>query len=109
MNAITEIYCDTILASDRRHVLTRAKLLEMIGKTEDSIKNGCTVADVLPFFEHFKIPIRLFDYLFKCIFRYDPQNVNYHNKAFYALVKDDHIYNLRLTSIFKFSRDSNLV
>jgi hypothetical protein len=62
-----------VLGSNRREVLSREKLLELIGKTEESVRDGCSLPDVIPFFHKFRIPIRLYDYLFKCIFKYDPE------------------------------------
>jgi hypothetical protein len=94
LNAITELYGDTVLGSNRREVLTREKLLTLIGKDEETIKNGCSIDDVMPFFEKFAIPIRIYNDVSKCIFKYDPLKRNFHFRVFYGLIKDNHIYTM---------------
>ena len=44
INALYEIYGDSLLRTNKqqRYVITRAKILEIIGKTEDNIKEGIT-------------------------------------------------------------------
>ena len=83
LDALTYYYGDTVLASNRREVLTRERLLELLGKTEETIGNGCSISDVMPFFHKFRIPIRIYSYPFKCIFKYDPENRNHHFNAFF--------------------------
>jgi hypothetical protein len=94
LNALTDYYGDTVLGSNRREVLSREKLLELIGKTEENVKDGCSLPDVIPFFHKFRIPIRIYDHPFKCIFKYDPETPNTHFRVFYALIKDNHIYTM---------------
>jgi hypothetical protein len=42
INALYEIYGDSLLRTNKqqRYVITRAKILEIIGKTEDNIQEG---------------------------------------------------------------------
>ena len=49
LNALTDYYGDTVLGSNRREVLSRDRLLKMIGKTEENVKDGCSLPDVIPF------------------------------------------------------------
>ena len=94
LDALTYYYGDTVLASNRREVLTRERLLELLGKTEETIGNGCSISDVMPFFHKFRIPIRIYSSPFKCISKYEPENRNPHFKVFFGLVKDMHIYTM---------------
>ena len=94
LNALTDYYGDTVLGSNRREVLSREKLLELIGKTEENVKDGCSLPDVIPFFHKFRIPIRIYGHPFKCIFKYDPTTPNTHFRVFYALIKDNRIYTM---------------
>jgi hypothetical protein len=51
INALYEIYGDSLLRTNKqqRYVITRAKILEIIGKTEDNIQEGITWKEILPF------------------------------------------------------------
>ena len=51
INALYEVYGTTLLSSNKqqRYVITRAKILETIGRTEENIKNGLTWKDIEPF------------------------------------------------------------
>jgi hypothetical protein len=51
INSIYDFYGDNLLSSSKkRNVIDRARILSIIGKTEDNIKNGLSINDVLPFF-----------------------------------------------------------
>jgi hypothetical protein len=50
LNTSQDVYGDT-LSSKKRQVVTRAKILEVIGKTEEPVTDGVSVHDVMPFFE----------------------------------------------------------
>ena len=52
----------------------------MLDRTEDNIKHGLTIDDVLPFFVKYKLRLRVFNIFYKRIFRYDPPVYNGHNK-----------------------------
>jgi hypothetical protein len=51
INALYEVYGETLLRTNKqqRYVITRAKILETIGRTEENIKNGLTWRDIEPF------------------------------------------------------------
>jgi hypothetical protein len=80
LNAILDNYSHTLLAQKKNN---REKILEIINKTEDDIKNGLSVNEMMPFFEHFSIPLRVYDCMGVCIHRYDPEKRNHHYKAMY--------------------------
>ena len=62
INSITDFYGETLINTDRkRNVLTRAKLLTILNKTEETVKLGISVKDVLPFFQQYKLNLRVFD------------------------------------------------
>ena len=74
--------------------MTREIILQIINKTEDDIKNGLSVHDILPFFVHFRLQLRVYDRFSKLVFSYDPPIRNHHNKVLYCLMDYDHIYTL---------------
>jgi hypothetical protein len=94
INALYEVYGTTLLSSNKqqRYVITRAKILETIGRTEENIKNGLTWRDIEPFFVKYNIQARILDQYYKVRHRYDPPRINHHNKVFFAMYDDDHIY-----------------
>ena len=78
----------------KRNVLTRDKLLAILNKTEETVKLGISVKDVLPFFLQYRLSLRVFDVFGKMICRHDPETRNHHNKAMYCMVKGNHVYTL---------------
>ena len=95
INSIYDCYHDTLLRTDKkRNMITRATILEVLGRTEDNIKQGLTVDDVLPFFVKDKLMLRVFDVFYKLIFKYDPPVENNNNKPMYVLADGDHVYTL---------------
>jgi hypothetical protein len=52
--------------------VTRADILNILGKTEDNIQNGITIQEVLPFFEQFQLKLRVYDIFITLVFKYDP-------------------------------------
>ena len=94
INSIIDFYGDTLMDEKKRSVLTRAKLLSIIGKTEENIKDGVKYKDILPFFIQYKLQLRVYDCFFKLVFKYEPEKRNHHNKAMYCMAKDDHVYSL---------------
>jgi hypothetical protein len=95
LNTLYDFYKDTLLSpTKQRYRITRQTLLEILGKTEDNIKEGLTVEEVLPFFVKYKLKLRVFDMFYKPLFTYDPPNGNRDNKALYCMVKGDHVYTL---------------
>ena len=93
INALYAKYKDTLLSPDKkRYLITRDMIYQIINKTDVSVREGLNVHDLLPFFEKYKIQVRVFDVYRKLIFKYDPPSINYHNKPFYVLNDGDHIY-----------------
>ena len=51
INSIYDFYGDNLMRADRkRNVINRATLLQTIGKTEETVEDGLSFEDVLPFF-----------------------------------------------------------
>ena len=75
-------------------MITRETILQVLGRTEEDIKIGLTVDDVLPFFIKYKLRLRVFNVFYQRIFRYDPPVENSNNKPMYVLADGDHIYTL---------------
>ena len=65
-----------------------------IGMIEDTIKNGISVNNILPFFVKYKLHLRVYDIFGKLIFEYNPPIRNHHNKTMYCLIKGNHVYTL---------------
>ena len=82
INSITDFYGDTLMNTNRkRNILTRDKLLTILNKTEETVKLGISITDVLPFFKQYKLKLRVFDVFGKMICRQDPETRNDNNKA----------------------------
>ena len=95
LNSIYDFYKDNLLSTAKqRNVITRASLLETIGKTEEEVKQGLSIEDVMPFFVKYRLQLRVFDKFYKVVHKYDPPNRNHHNKAMFCLVTDGHVYTL---------------
>ena len=73
INTLMDYYGETILSPDRalRYRITREKLLDILNVNEETIKEGLSVLQVVPFFEKFKLCLNLFILVFY-ILRKDP-------------------------------------
>lgn len=90
INALNDFY-----ANDHRMKMTRESVLSLIGKTEEEFTtDGACINEMEKVFVEYMIPARIFDYLGNVFYSYDPPKLNKHTKAFYGMVKDDHIYTL---------------
>ena len=78
----------------QRYVITREKILDTIGRTEENIQDGLTIDDILPFFQTHKLRLRVFDLFYKMIFKYEPDSFDNNNKPLYCMTDGDHIYTL---------------
>ena len=96
INALVEHCSDTLMKQKRGSLaknLTRDKVLELIGLSEDEfIKNGTSILRMASVFEAFGIPARIFDFNCSLIFKYDPPTYSHRIKTFNGLVKNKHIY-----------------
>jgi len=94
LNSIYDFYKDTLLKERKRNNITRAKILEVIGKSEDDIKQGLSLKDILPFFEKYNLFLRVYDCFGKLIHRHDPLSYDNNNKKMYCMIKGNHVYTL---------------
>ena len=95
INTLYDIYKDTLLSPNKqRYRITRDVILSTINKTEENIKDGLTIEEVLPFFVKYKLRLRVFDMMYKLIFRYDPPTFNRHIPPLYCMITGDHVYTL---------------
>ena len=78
----------------QQNKLRRDVILKLLNLTAESIKKGLTIVEVLPFFVHCKLRLRVFDKFYKMTFKYDPPVETRTNKAMYCLDDGDHIYTL---------------
>ena len=95
INTLYDNYEQTLLRSDKRkNLITRETILEVLGRTEANIKEGLTIKEVLPFFEKFKLKLRVYDVFYNLIHKYDPEVPNFNHRPFYRVTYGDHIYTL---------------
>ena len=97
VNALVEHYKD---CPRKKNQLTREKILDVLKMNEEEFnKNGASIEDMEVVFDHFTIPVRIFDIIGNCI--YKAEHVNKKIRAFYGLVKNNHIYvmNFNLSSL----------
>ena len=80
--------------SKTKNKISRESILKLRGLTEENICEGLTIQEVLPFFEKFKLKLRVFDVFYNFIFKYDPKVPNFHNRPLYCVADGDHIYTL---------------
>ena len=97
INSIYEHYAckDALLDPDKtKNVITREDILELLGRTEENIQEGLTVEEVKPFFEKYKLKLRVYDIFYNLIYKYDPEVPNFNQKPMYCITDGDHIYTL---------------
>ena len=69
LNTLYDFYRDNLLKADgKRNPITRESILKTIGKTEQNVKDGLLIEDVLPFFVKHRLVLRVFDKVCKVIF-----------------------------------------
>jgi hypothetical protein len=91
-----DYYGETILSPDRavRYRITREKMLDILNVNEETIKEGLSVLQVVPFFEKFKLCLKVFDEIGKLIYKYIPDSPNKNEKRCYVQLKGNHIYTM---------------
>ena len=95
INTLYDFYRDNLLNPDKtRNVITRDDILKTINKTEDNVKDGISIEDIVPFFAKHRLQLRVFDQFYHEVFKYEPAQRNHHNKAMYCMMADGHIYTL---------------
>ena len=97
VNALVEHYKD---CPRKKYQLTREKILDVLKMDEEEFnRNGASIEDMEVVFNRFTIPVRIFDIIGNCI--YETEHVNKKIRAFYGLVKNNHIYvmNFNLSSL----------
>ena len=93
INLLTDFYADTIMNERTRNRLTREKVIEIIGR-DDFHERGASIEEMELVFKAFKIPVRIYDYNTRLIYKYSPEINSRHIKPLYAMVKNNHIYAL---------------
>ena len=62
INALYDNYEHTLLRTDKKkNLITRETILEVLGRTEEDLKEGLTINEVLPFFEKYKLKLRVYE------------------------------------------------
>ena len=109
INSLNEHYEGTELMREKRgklaKTLSREKILELIKMSDDEyIEKGATINQMENVFQHFNIPVRLYNFRNEIIYRYDPEaRTRERISTFNALVKNNHIYtlNFNLKSLYR--------
>ena len=95
INTLTDFYGSSLMSDKRKKQMTRENVLELLGTTEYEFKTvGASIKDMEKVFHEYRITARIYDYMENLIFTYDPPKRDHNYKAFYALVKNDHIYTI---------------
>ena len=93
INALFDAYGKKLLRPDKtQNLITRETILKLLGRTEEDIKDGLTIEEVLPFFQKYKLKLRVYDVFYNLIFKYDPEVLNNNNPPLYCVADGDHIY-----------------
>ena len=93
LNAIEERYRDSLMRPGKtKNIVNRATILKLINRTESSIKKGLTIEETLPFFERYKLKLRVYDVFYQLIFKYDPDVENRTNPDMFCVCDGNHIY-----------------
>ena len=95
INTIYDNFQDKLLRPDKtKNVITRETILEVLGRTEADIQDGLSIEEVLPFFQKYKLKLRVYDVFYNLIFKYNPEVPNFNNPALFCVTDGDHIYTL---------------
>jgi hypothetical protein len=96
INTLMDFYGETVLSQNKssRYRITREKLLDLLNVSEETVKNGLSVQDVLPFFEKFKLHLKVFNEAGRLIFKFSPEQANKNEQVCYVMIKGNHIYTL---------------
>ena len=94
INAFIDHYEYTIMKDNKRNLLTRDKIIMMIGKTEKCfIKEGATIKDLEPIYIKYRLKVRIVDAFTKrLIYNYDHPCLDVHAKPFSYMLKHNHSY-----------------
>jgi hypothetical protein len=104
INAFIDDYAYTLMKDNKRDVLTRENIINMMGKTATFvIEHGASIRDLEPIFIKYRLKVRIFDAFEKMIYKYGPPCPDFHAKAFYCALENNHIYvlNYDLNSLSK--------
>ena len=55
LNTLMDVYGDSLMASNKREIINREKILQILGKTEETVKDGISVNHILPFFKKYNL------------------------------------------------------
>ena len=95
INTIYDNFQDKLLRPDKtKNVITRETILEVLGRTEADIQDGLSIEEVLPFFQKYKLKLRVYDVFYNLIFKDSPEVPNFNNPALFCVTDGDHIYTL---------------
>ena len=83
LNALVEHYKD---CPRKKNQLTREKILDVLKMDEEEFnKNGASIEDMEVVFNHFTIPVRIFDIIGNCI--YKTEHINKKSEPFMVLLR----------------------
>ena len=112
INALVELFEGTELMRIKRgklaKTLSREKVLELLQMSEEQfVANEASIIEMDAVFRYFNIPVRLYDFTNKIIYKHDPEQKT-HNRivTFNGLVKNNHVYviNYDLASLRQIAR-----
>jgi hypothetical protein len=82
------------MKDNKRHVLTRDKIINMMHKTETYvIEHGASIKDLEPIFIKYRLRVRSFDaFTERMLYRYDPPCPDHNVQYFCCMTKNKQIY-----------------
>jgi hypothetical protein len=106
INAILNNYKDN--EKQKQCIITRNKILNVINLTEDEIKNGISIKQLIPLFEYYNLRVLVIDELNNKVYERDGSD---NIKKLYMMIKNGHLYLLNnyVKEIDNLESDSDFV
>jgi len=85
LNALLNVFAH----NKKNFTMSKKMLLKLLNRTEEDIKNGVSIRELIPVFEYYKLSVKIYNCFNRLV--YERQG-DEHRKTFYALIKDHHMY-----------------
>ena len=98
LNVLEENYSDTLLRQDKQqNLITREMILNLLNKTEETVKNGSSISEIMLFYQKYNLRLRIINQFDMLVHFFNPTHFSKRNKPTYVLMKDNHVYNITYT------------
>ena len=94
INTLFDIYGENLLSQTKqpRYRITREKILECIGVTEEDLPKGLTFQQIERFFSSYNIPFYAYGENYSLLYSYVPEKPSHHYPILYCICKNEHVY-----------------